>query len=101
MPDKPFEPSLLRPSKPPRQTAEDAQKFLASIVEHAEDAIIGCTPDGIIESWNQAAEKLFGYCAEEIIGQNIVALAIDEAIPAVNSVIQRMKRGEAVHPFDG
>jgi len=83
------------------KSAEDAQKFLASIVEHAEDAIIGCTPDGTIESWNQGAEKLFGYCGEEIIGQNIVALAIDEAIPAVNAVIQRMKRGEAVHPFDG
>src|SRR5579864_2873685 len=83
------------------KSAEDAQKFLASIVEHAEDAIIGCTPDGTIESWNKGAEKLFGYCGEEIIGQNIVALAIDEAIPAVNAVIQRMKRGEAVHPFDG
>jgi PAS domain S-box-containing protein len=83
------------------KSAEDAQKFLASIVEHAEDSIIGCTPDGTIESWNQAAEKLFGYRAEEIIGQNIVTLAIDEAIPAVNAVIQRMKRGEAVHPFDG
>jgi len=101
VPEKPFERSLPTFARPAEQTAEDAQKFLASIVEHAEDAIIGCTPDGIIESWNQAAEKLFGYCAEEIIGQNIVALAIDEAIPAVNSVIQRMKRGEAVHPFDG
>jgi PAS domain S-box-containing protein len=101
MPDKPFEPSLLRPSKPPRQTAEDAEKFLASIVENSEDSIIGCTPDGIIVSWNQAAVKLFGYHAEEIIGQNIATLAIDEAIPVVNAVIQRMNRGEAVHPFDG
>ncbi|MBZ5492925.1 MAG: PAS domain S-box protein [Acidobacteriia bacterium] len=83
------------------KSAEDAQKFLASIVENAEDAIIGCTPDATIESWNQAAEKLFGYRAEEIIGQNIATLAIDEAIPAVNAVIERMKRGETVHPFDG
>lgn len=101
MSEKPFEPSLLRSPKPPQQTAEDAQKFLASIVEYSEDAIIGCTPDGIIVSWNSAAQKLFGYSAEEIAGQNIVTLAIDEAIPAANAVIQRMKRGETVFPFDG
>src|SRR6476660_5112179 len=101
MPDKPFEPSLLRPSKPPRQTAEDAQKFLASIVENSEDAIIGCTPDGIIVSWNQAAEKLFGYSAEEIIGRNIVTLTTDEAMPMANATIQRMRRGQSVLPFDG
>lgn len=101
MPDKPFEPSLLRPSKPPRQTAKDAQKFLASIVENSEDAIIGCTPDGIIVSWNQAAEKLFGYSTQEILGQSIVRLTIDEAMPMARATIQRMRRGQSVLPFDG
>ncbi len=96
MPEKPFEPSLPTFARPAEQTAEDAQKFLASIVEYSEDAIIGCTPDGIIVSWNRAAQKLFGYSAEEIIGKNIVTLTIDEAIPDVNAVIQRMKRGETV-----
>ncbi len=83
------------------KSAEDAQKFLASIVEHAEDAIIGCTPDGTIESWNQAAEKLFGYGSQEIIGENILVLAPEDEAASVNAIIQRMKRGEAVHPFDG
>jgi PAS domain S-box-containing protein len=101
MPDKPFEPSLFRPAKPPRQTVEDAQKFLAAIVEHSEDAIIGCTPDGIIVSWNQAAEKLFGYSTQEILGQSIVTLTIDEAMPMARATIQRMRRGQSVLPFDG
>ena len=101
MPEKPFEPSLPRPAKTPRQTAEDAQKFLASIVENSEDAIIGCAPDGIIVSWNRAAQKLFGYSAEEIVGQNIITLTLHEEIPGANAVIQRMKRGETVYPFDG
>lgn len=100
MPEKPFESSLPASVRPAGQTAGDAQKFLASIVEYSEDAIIGCTPDGIIVSWNRAAQKLFGYSAEEIIGQNVAALAIDEAIPVVKAVIQRMKRGEPVLPFD-
>jgi PAS domain S-box-containing protein len=84
-----------------RRAAEDAQKFLASIVEHSEDAIIGRTPDGIIVSWNRGAEKLFGYRAEEIIGQSILVLATEESAPSVNEAIRRMKRGEAVLPFDG
>ena len=81
------------------KSAEDAQKFLSSIVEHAEDAIIGCTPDGIIVSWNRGAEKLFGCAAPEIIGQNIIVLS-DEAAPPLQDAIQRMKRGEGVLPFD-
>jgi PAS domain S-box-containing protein len=84
-----------------RRAAEDAQKFLASIVEHSEDAIIGRAPDGTILSWNRGAETLFGYRAEEIIGQNILVLATEDAASSVNETIQRMKRGEAVPPFDG
>ena len=100
MAEKPFEPSLPTSVSPAQQTAEDAQKFLASIVEYSADAIIGCTPDGIIVSWNRAAQKLFGYSAKEIVGENIVTLAIDEAVPAANAAIQRMQRGQSVFPFD-
>jgi PAS domain S-box-containing protein len=82
-------------------SAEDAQKFLASIVEHSEDAIIGCTREGIIVSWNRGAEKLFSYAAQEIIGQNIIALSPDEAAPSLEDAIQRVKLSQAVIPFDG
>jgi PAS domain S-box-containing protein len=84
-----------------RQAAEKAQKFLASIVDYSEDAIIGRTPDGIIVSWNRGAETLFGYRAEEIIGRNIAILATPEAESMVNGVIERVRRGELVPTFDG
>jgi PAS domain S-box-containing protein len=102
MSGKSLEPSSLPTFvKPAEQTAEDAQKFLASIVEHSEDAIIGCTPDGIIVSWNRGAAKLFMYEAPEIIGRSLAVLATDEAAPLVNTAVQRMKRGKAIFPFDG
>ena len=86
MSGKPVEPSSLPTvGRPAEQTAGDAQKFLASIVEQSEDAIIGCTPDGIIVSWNRGAQKLFGYGSQEIIGKNLVVLATDEAAPILKA----------------
>jgi two-component system, sensor histidine kinase and response regulator len=84
-----------------RRAAEEAQKFLASIVDSSEDAIIGRTPEGIVVSWNKGAESLFGYRAEEMIGQNISALASPEASEMVKGVIERVRRGETVPTFDG
>jgi PAS domain S-box-containing protein len=84
-----------------RRAAEDAQKFLASIVESSEDAIIGRTPDGIIVSWNRGAENLFGYQAQEIIGQSITVLATPEIGSTVEGAIEKIKRGETIAPFDG
>jgi PAS domain S-box-containing protein len=101
MPEKPFKPFVPTSDNPTQQAAQEAQKFLAAIVEHSEDAIVGCTPDGIIVSWNQAAQKLFGYSAKEIVGQSIVKLTIDEAMPIAKATIQRMRRGQSVLPFDG
>src|SRR3954451_23586477 len=101
MPEKPLQPSLPTSVNPTQQTAENGQKFLACLVEHSEDAIIGCTPDGIIVTWNRAAQKLFGYSTKEIVGQSIVKLTIDEAMPTAKATIQRMLRGQSVFPFDG
>ena len=101
MPEKPLQPSLPTSVNPAQQTAENGQKFLACLVEHSEDAIIGCTPDGIIVTWNRAAQKLFGYSTKEIVGQSIVKLTIDEAMPTAKATIQRMRRGQSVFPFDG
>lgn len=84
-----------------RRAAEDAQKFLASIVDSSDDAIIGRSPDGTIMSWNRGAEALFGYQAEEIIGKNITILAAPERTLIVQEVVDRIQRGETVPPFDG
>jgi diguanylate cyclase (GGDEF)-like protein/PAS domain S-box-containing protein len=55
--------------------AEDAQRRLAKIVEDSGDAVFSSTPDGLVTSWNAAAEQLFGYTAEEIIGRSVALLA--------------------------
>ena len=48
--------------------AEIARYWLSAIIESAEDAIISKTLDGVIRSWNQGAEQVFGYTAQEVIG---------------------------------
>lgn len=79
-----------------RRAAEDAQRFLASIVESSDDAIIGRTPDGIILSWNQGAERLYGYEAHEVIGRPVSILVAPERIEAHLQNIEALKRGERV-----
>ena len=84
-----------------RKAAERDLQFMASIVNSSDDAIIGRTPEGIILSWNRGAEKLFGYRPEEIIGKSITVLAAPEVAPIVRQVVERVKRGETVAPYDG
>ncbi|MDP9424595.1 MAG: PAS domain S-box protein, partial [Actinomycetota bacterium] len=58
--------------------AEETQRVLASIVQNSTDAIYSATPDGIIVSWNRGAEEIFGYSAEEIMGQSISVICPPE-----------------------
>jgi len=64
--------------------------LLASIVESSDLAIAATTPEGTILSWNRAAEALFGYTADEIIGQSICDLAPPDHL---DEVTQRSRQG--------
>jgi PAS domain S-box-containing protein len=66
-----------------RQRAEDAIRRLAAIVQSSEDAIVSKSLDGVIVSWNSAAERLYGYSAEEAIGQSVTMLCPPERIDEV------------------
>ena len=57
-----------------RKEAEEKELWLAAVIEYAEDAIVTKTPQGIVVSWNHGAERLYGYTAEEMIGQSILCL---------------------------
>jgi PAS domain-containing protein len=64
----------LESSKASLRKSEQQLRWLASIVEFSDDAIVGKSLDGVIQSWNKGAERLFGYSAEEVIGKSITIL---------------------------
>ncbi len=76
------------------------QESLAAIVESSDDAIISKTLDGIIQSWNKGAERIFGYTAEETIGQHITLLIPPERINEEYDIIQRLKNGQRIDHFE-
>ncbi len=73
---------------------------LAAIVEYSEDAIIGETLDGIITSWNRAAEKIFGYTATEIVGQTIDTLIPPEYRKDEDKICDTLRRGQSIKHFE-
>jgi PAS domain S-box-containing protein/diguanylate cyclase (GGDEF)-like protein len=83
-----------------RKRAEEMRARMAAIVESSDDAIIGKTLDGLITSWNAGARKLFGYEAEEAIGQPIALILPPERLAEESSILERLRRGERVTHFE-
>lgn len=76
-----------------------AERLLAAIVESSDDAIISKTIDGVITSWNGGAERIFGYAADEMIGQSITRLAVPGREDEMPQILARIRRGERVDHF--
>jgi PAS domain S-box len=76
--------------------SQDAAARLAAIVSSSSDGIIGKTLDGIVTSWNAAAERIFGYTAAEMVGQSIFKLIPPELHDSERELLDRLRRGEAV-----
>ncbi|HEV8470339.1 MAG TPA: PAS domain S-box protein [Candidatus Limnocylindria bacterium] len=83
-----------------RRRAEEAQARLASIVESSQDAIISKTLDSRILTWNAGAEYLFGYRAEEVIGQPITLIIPPERQDEERVILEQLRRGERVEHFE-
>lgn len=83
-----------------QKQSEERAATLASIVESSDDAIISKNLDGIITSWNHAAERIFGYTAEEMIGQSVITLIPAERENEEPKIIEQLKRGERVDHFE-
>jgi PAS domain S-box-containing protein len=83
-----------------RKQAEAAKALLASIVESAHLAIFSNAADGTFLSWNKAAEAVFGYIAEEILGKSISILAPPGGAVETSQVLDRVKRGETISQFE-
>jgi PAS domain S-box-containing protein len=82
------------------RSAEEKSAKLASIVESSDDAIISKTLDGIITSWNRAAESMFGYTESEMIGQSILKLIPEDRQSEEPMIINKIKKGEHVNHFE-
>jgi PAS domain S-box-containing protein len=78
----------------------EREAHLAAIVSSSDDAIISKTLEGIITSWNDAAERIFGYKADEVIGQPITILIPVDRLEEEPAIIERLKRGERVDHFE-
>jgi PAS domain S-box-containing protein len=83
-----------------RRRAEEAQVRLGALVSSSEDAIIGKTLGGIITSWNQGAERIYGYKAEEVIGRSLAFLVPPDRPDELPTILARLARGEAISRYE-
>ena len=79
---------------------EEKQSLLAAIVNFSEDAIISKTLDGIITSWNPAAETLFGYTAREAIGRHISLIIPANRLHEEDYIISKISNGKRIRHFE-
>jgi PAS domain S-box-containing protein len=83
-----------------RNLAEEAQNRLAAIVESSEDAIVSKSLEGVIQTWNGGAERLFGYRAEEAIGKPFTLIMAPERMDEEAQVLALVARGQRVEHFE-
>lgn len=83
-----------------RNKANEQINQLAAIVESAPDGIFGCSPDGIISYWNKGAEMIFGYTAEEILGQNLIYIIPPESRRQFMRILNQLEKGQAVSRYE-
>jgi PAS domain S-box-containing protein len=83
-----------------RAHAENSMRHLAAIVKSTDDAIYGLNLDGAVASWNHAAEKIFGYRAEEIIGRSISLLFPFDRRDELVENLQQIRRGESIGRYE-
>jgi PAS domain S-box-containing protein len=83
-----------------RRASELAALRLAAIVEGSDDAIVGKNLKGIVTNWNPGAERLFGYRADEMIGQSILKLLPPERVNEETQILARLQRGERIDHFE-
>ena len=80
--------------------AQKAHARLAAIIETSDDAIISKSLDGVIETWNAGAARIFGYTAAEAVGKQITLVIPSELIEEEAEILARLRRGERIEHFE-
>jgi PAS domain S-box-containing protein len=75
-------------------------ELLAAIVEDSQDAVLSKTLDGTILTWNKAAERMYGYRADEVIGKNVSILLTPDRPNETREILQRLRQGERIERFE-
>ncbi|HLL73915.1 MAG TPA: PAS domain S-box protein [Pyrinomonadaceae bacterium] len=83
-----------------RRRADEMRAHLAAIVESSDDVIIGKTLEGTIMSWNKAAERTYGYTAEEVVGRSVSILFPPDRPDELPQIMGRLRRGERIDHYE-
>src|SRR6188768_443304 len=83
----------------PSDRLEREAQRLAAIVSSSDDAIISKDLNGIIQTWNRGAERIFGYSADEVIGKSITIIIPEERLDEETEVLKRIRAGLSVEHF--
>jgi two-component system, chemotaxis family, CheB/CheR fusion protein len=83
-----------------RKRAEQTRARLAAIVEFSDDAIISTDLNGVINSWNAGAERLYGYTAQETIGQPVIIILPPERLEEESAILEHISRAERVEHYE-
>jgi len=80
--------------------AEEARSRLVALVQSSDDAIISKDLNGVIQSWNSGAERLFGYTAQEAIGESVTMLIPSDHADEEPTILERIRRGERIEHYE-
>jgi PAS domain S-box-containing protein len=83
-----------------RKSAEQVTSELAAVVANSNDAIVSCTLDGLIRSWNDGAEKIFGYTAEDAVGRPLHMLMPADRLDEFPQMLLAVQRGESLSNYE-
>ena len=83
-----------------QKRAEEALSRMAAIVESSDDAIFSKDLNGTIRSWNTGAEKMYGYSAHEMIGQNVAKLYPKDRLHELDEMLEKLRRGQSIEHFE-
>jgi len=97
---KPRQYMAIRADITERKRAEEVRERLAAVVESSEDAIISKTLEGMINSWNRGAQKVFGYSAAEAVGKPMLMLMPPDRVGEESHILASIRRGESVEHFE-